>query len=99
MSDKANQRDFNEKNTGASLKQSNPEKYAYLKAEAEAPYRGLRRFVYIGFGASGAIGAFIFFTQILAGRSVEDNVGNLLVQIGVIALMVFLFKLDKKKDA
>jgi len=25
MSDKANQRDFNEKNTGASLKQSNPE--------------------------------------------------------------------------
>ncbi|MGY6529785.1 MAG: DUF3493 domain-containing protein [Cyanobacterium sp.] len=98
MSDRGSQGDFNNKNTGAGLKQSNPEKYAYLKAEAEAPYRGLRRFVYIGFGASGAIGAFIFFTQILAGRSVEDNVGNLLVQLGVIALMVFLFRWDKKKE-
>ena len=33
--------------------QLSPEQYTRLKAEAMAPYRGLRQFIYIGFGASG----------------------------------------------
>ena len=42
-----------------------PEKYARLKAEAQAPYKGLRKFIYLGLGASGVIGAMIFFLQFL----------------------------------
>lgn len=38
-----------------------PEQYARLKAEMAAPYRGLRKFIYIACGASGMIGVFVFF--------------------------------------
>ncbi|MBF2056081.1 MAG: DUF3493 domain-containing protein [Cyanobacterium sp. T60_A2020_053] len=74
-----------------------PEKYAYLKAEAQAPYRGLRKFIYFGFGASGAIGAFIFFVQLLAGKNVQQNLPNLLIQISIISLMVFLFRWENRQ--
>ena len=69
-----------------------PEKYARLKAEAEAPYKGLRKFMYLGFGASGLIGAFIFFLQLLAGRGSMTVLSNFALQIGVVASMVWLFR-------
>lgn len=75
-----------------------PEKYKRLMAEAQAPYKGLRKFVYGTFAASGAIGAFIFLTQVLAGRDVGSAVPNLLLQVGVVALMVFLFRLESRKS-
>jgi len=74
-----------------------PEKYKRLMAEAQAPYKGLRKFVYGAFGASGAIGAFIFLTQVLAGRDVGSALPNLLLQVGVVALMFFLFRLESRK--
>lgn len=77
--------------------QSNREKYAYLKAEAAAPYKGLRQFIYIVFGASGAIGGFVFLMQALAGRDVESALPNLALQAGVVALMVWLFRLEGRK--
>ncbi|MGV0027161.1 DUF3493 domain-containing protein [Phormidesmis priestleyi] len=80
------------------LKQTDPEKYAFLMTEAKAPYRGLRKFVYGTFGTSGAIGAFVFLAQILAGRDVEAALPNLALQIGVIALMVWLFRLESRKS-
>ncbi|WP_017297216.1 DUF3493 domain-containing protein [Nodosilinea nodulosa] len=73
-----------------------PEKYAHLRAEAQAPYRGLRKFIYAAVGASGAIGAFVFFTQLLAGRDVSSALPNLGVQLGVIAVVILLFRLEKK---
>ncbi|HEY9835027.1 MAG TPA: DUF3493 domain-containing protein, partial [Stenomitos sp.] len=48
-------------------RQLSPEKYAKLKAEAKAPYRALRHFIYLAFGASGFIGAFVFLAQLAAG--------------------------------
>lgn len=75
-----------------------PEKYARLRAETKAPYRGVRRFFYVGFAASGAMGAFIFFTQALAGRDVYQALPNLAVQLGVIALMVWLLRVDQAKE-
>jgi len=57
----------------------------------------MRRFFYVGFAASGAMGAFIFFTQALAGRDVSQALPNLAVQLGVIALMVWLLKVDQVK--
>ena len=74
-----------------------PDKYAFLRAEAAAPYKGLRKFIYFSFGASGAIGAFIFFVQIIAGKNISDNLGNLAIQVVVIALMVFLFMWEDRK--
>lgn len=73
-----------------------PEKYARLKAELKAPYRGLRKFIYGAFTASGLIGAFIFLMQILAGREVESAIPNLALQLGLVGLMVLCFRLEKK---
>ncbi|NET37719.1 MAG: DUF3493 domain-containing protein [Cyanothece sp. SIO1E1] len=72
-----------------------PELYAQLKAEAKAPYKGLRKFIYVSFGASGLIGAFVFLAQLLAGRDVASALPNFALQIGVVALMVWLFRLEK----
>jgi hypothetical protein len=73
-----------------------PEKYARLKAEVKAPYRPLRQFVYVACGASGLIGAFVIFTQLLAGRDVATALPNFALQLGVIALMVWLFRLEQR---
>jgi len=72
------------------------EQYARLKAEAQAPYRGLRKFVYVGCGASGLIGAVVFLAQLLAGRDADAALPNLALQVGVIALMVFLFRRETR---
>jgi hypothetical protein len=72
-----------------------PEKYAKLKAEAKAPYRGLRRFIYFGLGASGFLGALTFLARIAAGNDLARDLPNLVLQIGVVALMIWLFKLDR----
>jgi hypothetical protein len=74
------------------------EQYQRLRAEAKAPYRGLRKFIYAGFGASGAIGGFVFLAQILAGQNVSSALPNFALQVGVVALMVFLFRIDKAKE-
>ncbi|MEM9091930.1 MAG: DUF3493 domain-containing protein [Cyanobacteria bacterium P01_F01_bin.53] len=75
------------------------ERYDRLVAEAKAPFKGLRKFLYASFGASGAIGAFVFFTKILAGRDVAQSLPNLALQLGVVALMVFLFRWeDRNKE-
>lgn len=72
------------------------EQYARLKAEAQAPYRGFRKFVYVGCGASGLIGAVVFLAQLLAGRDVDAALPNFALQVGVIALMVFLFRRETR---
>lgn len=80
-------------------KKLDPEKYARLKAEASAPFRSLRKFFYFSFGASGIIGAFIFLMQLLAGRNTEDTLPNLTLQMGVVFLMVWLWRVDSQKTA
>lgn len=80
------------------LQQRDPEKYARLRAEAAAPYRGLRRFIYVSFAASGFIGGFIFLTQLLAGRDVAEALPNFAIQVGVVALMIWLLQLENKAE-
>jgi len=72
------------------------EKYARLRAEAKAPYRGLRRVVYLTVGASAAIGAFIMITQGLAGRATADLGVNLLIQFGVLGTAGLLLWLESR---
>lgn len=71
-----------------------PEKYARLKAELDAPYRGLRKFIYVAFGASGFIGAFIYLAKIIAGQNIGSTFPNFALQVGVMALMIWLFRLE-----
>jgi len=88
----------NSRNSSRNPQKLSQEKYARLKREAIAPYRGLRKFVYVSFGASGAIGAFIFCLQLLAGRQVSSTLPNLVLQLGLVALMVWLFRLESRKS-
>ncbi len=74
------------------------ERYDRLVAESQAPYKGFRKFIYASCGASGAVGGFIFFTKILAGRDVAETLPNLALQIGVVALMVFLFRWEDRNQ-
>ncbi len=76
--------------------QLDPEKYAALRAEAKAPYKGLRKFFYIAFAASGFVGALVLLAQLAAGKDVTTALPNLALQIGVVALMIFLFRLENK---
>lgn len=84
--------------TVSTLQQTNPEKYAHLRAEAAAPYRGLRRFFYASCAASGAIGGFIFVIQLFAGRGMENIGLNLTIQVGVVALMAWFWRLENRAE-
>ncbi len=88
----------NSKNS-TNKRQVNPELYARLKAEAAAPYRGFRKFIYLSFTASGLIGAFIFVLQLLAHKtSLEVGLPSLALQLGVVALMVFLWRWEDSRE-
>ncbi|OUL35697.1 hypothetical protein BV372_10390 [Nostoc sp. T09] len=76
----------------------NPEQYARLKAEIATPYRSLRKFIYIACGASGLIGTFIFFFKLLAGRDVDNALSNLFLQIGIVALMGYLWRWEQSRQ-
>lgn len=78
-----------------------PEMYARLKAEAKAPYKSLRKFFYTAFGASGFIGAVVFLAKIIAGRDITTALPNFALQIGLVALMIFLYSredIDKQEE-
>jgi hypothetical protein len=72
-----------------------PELYRRLKAEAKSPYRSLRRFFYLAFAGSGFIGGVVFLAKLAAGRELAATIPNLALQIGVVALMVTLYRWDK----
>lgn len=84
--------------TSRPARQIDSELYARLKAEAAAPYRGLRKFIYFAFAASGTIGGFIFLMRILAGRDVAEALPNFALQIGIVALMVWLLRLENRNS-
>lgn len=76
----------------------NPEQYKRLRREAKSPYRSLRIFIYLVLAGSGFIGAVVFFTRLIAGNGdLEANIGNFALQIGVLALMLWLYKIDRSK--
>lgn len=83
----------------AARERLSPEEYQRLRAELKAPYRPLRKFIYVGCAASGLIGAFVFFFQLLAGRDVANAFPNFALQLGVIALMVWLYRLEQRAES
>jgi hypothetical protein len=81
-----------------SQNQITPKQYTRLKAEIAAPYRGLRQFIYLGVGASGFIGAFIYFFQILARRDLDTALPNFALQVGIVGLMLLLWRWEKRRQ-
>jgi len=76
----------------------NSEQYDRLRREAKSPYRGLRIFIYIALAGSGFIGAIIFLLRLLAGNGeLEANLGSFGLQIGVLSLMFYLYRIDRAK--
>jgi Low psii accumulation1 / Rep27 len=71
-----------------------PELRRRLLAETKSPYRGLRQFIYVSCVASGAIGGVVFFFKVVAGRDLQTNLPNLALQVGVVAVMVWLLRID-----
>lgn len=74
----------------------NEEQFVRLQAEAEAPYRGLRQFVYLAFALSGLAGTFIFATDLLAGAGDLRTGLNLLLQLGLVGAMVWLWRWEQR---
>jgi hypothetical protein len=74
-----------------------PELWSRLQAEAKSPFRGLRQFVYVSCALSGAIGGVVFFFKLLAGKNLGETIPNLALQITVVAVMVWLLKIDRAK--
>ncbi|NJM66034.1 MAG: DUF3493 domain-containing protein [Acaryochloris sp. RU_4_1] len=70
-----------------------------LRAELKAPYRGLRRFFYVAFAGSALVGAVVFFFQLLAGKTVATTLSNLILQLGVLTLMLWLFWLERSRPS
>jgi hypothetical protein len=75
-----------------------PELYRRLRAEAKSPYRVLRRFFYLAFAGSGFIGGVVFLARLAAGRELETTIPNLALQIGVVALMVTLYRWEGQRE-
>ncbi len=74
-----------------------PELWTRLQAEAKSPFRGLRQFGYVSCAISGAVGGVVFLFKLLAGRDLEATIPNLAIQVGVVAVMVWLWKIDRAK--
>jgi hypothetical protein len=76
----------------------NSDQYDRLRREAKSPYRGLRIFIYMAFAGSGFIGALVFLARLIAGNGdLEANLGSFGLQIGVLALMFYLYRIDRAK--
>lgn len=97
MSKSSGSKSFKAKPSRVKSVQDRKDKYAYLNAEAKAPYRILRRFIYVAFGASGFIGSLVFLVQVLTLQDISHTAPNFALQIGVVALMVLLFRIDRDK--
>ena len=72
------------------------ERFERLVKETQSPFKGFRKVIYGAVGVSGLLGAFVFFTQLLAGRDVETALPNLAVQMAVIGVAVLLFWLEER---
>jgi hypothetical protein len=72
------------------------QQYERLTAEMAAPYRPMRQFIYVACGASGFIGGLVFLAKIASGREMGSALPNFALQVGVVALMVFLFRWEQR---
>ena len=67
-----------------------------LLKESQAPFKGLRRVLWIAFTGSAFLGLFIMISKTASGNEIVQN--NLLIQLGACILFPFLLFLDRDKE-
>ena len=67
-----------------------------LLEESQAPFKGLRKTLWVAFTGSAFLGLFIMLSKIASGGELQQN--NLLIQIGACLLFPLLLFLERKKD-
>ena len=73
-----------------------PELKKKLLKETQAPFKGLRRILWIAFSGSAFLGLLIMLARISSGTELQLN--NLLIQLGACVIFPTLLFLDFKKD-
>ena len=73
-----------------------PELKKKLLKETQAPYKGLRRILWIAFSGSALLGLLIMLSKIGSGGELNSN--NLLIQLGACILFPTLLFFDRNKD-
>ena len=73
-----------------------PELKKKLLKESQAPFKGLRRILWIAFSGSAFLGLLIMFFKMSSGSTLQQN--NLLIQLGACILFPSLLFFDRKKD-
>ena len=67
-----------------------------LLKETQAPFKGLRRILWIAFSGSAFLGLLIMLSKIASGTELQQN--NLLIQLAACLIFPSLLFLDKNKD-
>ena len=73
-----------------------PELKKKLLKESQAPFKGLRRVLWIAFTGSAFLGFFIMLSKIASGDEIQQN--NLLIQLGACILFPLLLFLDRNRE-
>ena len=73
-----------------------PELKKKLLNETQAPFKGLRRILWIAFSGSAFLGLLIMLSKIISGS--EFNQNNLLIQLCACILFPSLLFFDRNKD-
>ena len=73
-----------------------PELKRKLLKETQAPFKGLRRILWIAFTGSAFLGLIIMLSKIASGNELQQN--NLFIQLGACILFPALLFFDKNKD-
>ena len=67
-----------------------------LLKESQAPFKGLRKTLWIAFSGSAFLGLFIMLSKIATGNELQQN--NLLIQLGACVVFPSLLFFDRNKD-
>ena len=67
-----------------------------LLKESQAPFKGIRKILWIAFSGSAFLGLFIMLAKIANGSELQQN--NLLIQVGACIVFPTLLFLDRNKD-
>ena len=73
-----------------------PELKKKLLKESQAPFKGLRKILWITFSGSAFLGLLIMLSKIASGNELQQN--NLIIQIGACILFPTLLFLDNNKN-
>ena len=73
-----------------------PELKNKLLKESKAPFKGLRRILWIAFSGSAFLGLLIMLSKIVNGNELDQN--NIVIQLAACILFPTLLILDSYKD-